>query len=76
MDDIPFKELYEGTWEIDPKLKDLTERLKKARIGYKCAINAIPYMPLASKPYTRETADKYFEEIKELKKAIKEITLG
>lgn len=70
------KKLYKGSWEIDPRLKDLTERLERAKIGYRAAIDAIPYMPVESKPYTRETAQKYHNEIKELKKAIKELTLG
>ena len=70
------KELYEGTWEIDPQLKKLEERLKKAKIGYRCAINALPYMPLASKEYTKRTRNKYFEEIQRLKKAIKKLKVG
>ena len=70
------KKLYDGSWEIDPRLKDLTERLEVAKTGYRAAIDAIPYMPIDSKPYTRETAQKYYDEIKELKKAIKDITLG
>lgn len=70
------KKLYDGTWEIDPRLKELTERLKVAKRGYKDAIDAVPYMPAESKPYTRRTAQKHYDEIRELKKAIKEIKNG
>jgi len=42
------------------------KKLKIAKTGYKCAINALPYMPKESRPYTQKTADNYLSDIKML----------
>lgn len=48
------------------KRRDLLAKLKIARIGYKAAINALPYTPKDVRPYTQRTADNYYLEITNL----------
>ena len=45
----------------------LKARLEEAEIGYKAAMDAMPYMPKESRPYTQQTADHHLVEIDRIK---------
>ncbi len=52
---------------------NLLKQLELAQIGYRDAIEAIPYMPKESKPYTIQTANRYYAEIERIKRLLSQI---
>ena len=53
------------------RLSALLSDLARAEVGYKAAISAMPYMPDEAKPYTQQTADRHFSDMRYLEEEIK-----
>ncbi len=55
------------------RINKLKKRLNHCEVGYKCSIDALPFMPDASKSYTEATADRYLQEMESIKKVLEEL---
>lgn len=53
------------------RLSALLSDLARAEDGYKAAIAALPYMGDEARPYTQQTADRYFSDMRYLEEEIK-----
>jgi len=51
---------------------EIQEQIEMAQALYDAAIQALPYMPLESVPYTEATAGRYLDELYRLRKRLNE----